>query len=99
MALLRFTTQASLDLEEIIRFVGSRNPVAASKLTDRIEAECRRIADQPGMGPLRPDLLPGVRFFPIGSYLVFYRDRGVEGVQILRVLHGARDYGPADFDR
>jgi plasmid stabilization system protein ParE len=42
--------------------------------------------------------LTGVRSFPVHgfeSHLVFYRsmDRGGAGIEILRVLHGARDLG------
>jgi hypothetical protein len=35
-----------------------------------------------------------VRFWPIGGfrkYLIFYRSVGDEGIEIIRVLHGARD--------
>ena len=96
MARPRFTTEAWLDLEEIVRYIGAKNPAAAARLTDLIEEECWRLARQPGLGQLRPDLLPGIRFIPLGTYLIFYRESG-EGIQVLRVLHGARDYGPADF--
>lgn len=35
-------------------------------------------------------IAPGLRSFPVGKYLIFYRliDGGLE---IVRVLHGARD--------
>jgi toxin ParE1/3/4 len=92
----RFTTEAWLDLEEIVRYIGTRNPSAAARLTDGVEETCWRLARQPGLGQSRPDLLPGIRFIPLGSYLIFYRECD-EGIQVLRVLHGARDYGPADF--
>jgi toxin ParE1/3/4 len=96
MARPRFTTEAWLDLEEIVRYIGAKNPTAAARLTDLIEKECWRLARQPGLGQLRPDLLPGIRFFPLSSYLIFYRECE-EGVQVIRILHGARDYGPTDF--
>jgi toxin ParE1/3/4 len=44
----------------------------------------------------RPDLLPGLRFFPVGNYLILYRE-STEGVDLIRILHGARDYGRRDF--
>ena len=96
MARPRFTTEAWLDLKEIVRYIGAKNPVAATRLTDWIEEECWRLARQPGLGQLRSDLLPGIRFIPLGSYLIFYRE-SEEGIHVLRILHGARDYGPADF--
>ena len=96
MARPRFTTEAWSDLDEILRYISARNPAAATRLTDWIEEECWRLAREPGIGQLRPDLLPGMRFFPLGSYLIFYRV-SAEGIDVLRVLHGARDYGRRDF--
>jgi toxin ParE1/3/4 len=44
------------------------------------------------------DLLePKLRFIPVGSYLVFYRSLP-DGVEIARILHGARDI-TAEFFR
>ncbi len=96
MARPRFTTAAFRDLDEIVRYIGARNPAAAARLTDRIEAECWRLARNPGVGQIRPDLAPDLRFFPIGSYLIFYRESS-EGIQVIRLIHGSRDYGPTDF--
>jgi toxin ParE1/3/4 len=92
----RFTTEAWHDLEEIVTYIAKKNPAAAARLTDRIETECWQLAEQHGLGQARPDLGAGVRFLPIGSYLIFYRESG-EDIQVLRVLHGARDYGPGEF--
>lgn len=96
MARPRFTTDAFRDLEEIVRYIGARNPDAATRLTDRLEAECWRLARDPGIGQPRPDLAQGLRFFPVGNYLIFYRESS-EGIQVIRVLHGARDYRVTDF--
>jgi hypothetical protein len=37
-----------------------------------------------------PDLRPGLRSFPVGSYLIIYRVEG-EDVLILHVVRGSRD--------
>ena len=96
MARPRFTTDAFRDLEEIVRYLGARDPAAASRWMDRIEAECWQLAREPGIGQLRPDLAPDLRFFPLGNYLIFYR-ASAEGIQVIRIIHGARDYGQTDF--
>ena len=96
MAHPRFTTDAYRDLAEIVRYIGAASPAAATRLTDRLEAECWRLARDPGIGQRRPDLATDLLFFPVGNYLIFYRE-SVEGIQVIRVLHGARDYGPKDF--
>lgn len=92
----RFTADACRDLEEIVGFLGARDPSAAIRLTDRLEATCWELARHPSLGQLRPDLVRGLRFFPVGNYLIFYRE-AAEGIQVIRVLHGARDYRPSDF--
>jgi toxin ParE1/3/4 len=54
------------------------------------------LADQPESGRERPELLPGLRSFPVGYYLVFYRlSNGV--LTIERVLNAARDLSPKSF--
>jgi toxin ParE1/3/4 len=42
------------------------------------------------MGRRREELLPGLRSFPIGNYVVFYREIK-DGVDIIRILRGSRD--------
>ena len=45
------------------------------------------------MGCVHPELRPGLRSFPHGDYLIFYRPLR-DGVSIVRVLHGSRDAQP-----
>jgi toxin ParE1/3/4 len=42
------------------------------------------------MGRLRLDIAPELRYFMAGKYLILYRTVP-GGVQIVRVIHGARD--------
>lgn len=41
-------------------------------------------------GKSRDELAPGMRSFPIGRYVVFYMPLE-DGIDVIRVLHGARD--------
>ncbi len=41
------------------------------------------------MGTSREEYGPGVRSFHVGQYLIFYRPIA-DGIELLRVLHGAR---------
>lgn len=97
MARPRFTSAAYWDLEGIVRYLGARNPGAATRLCDGIERECRRLAQDPEIGKLRPDLAPFLRFIPFKKYLIFYR-KSPEGIQVIRVIHSARDYRSSDFE-
>ena len=75
------------------RSIAQHDVAAAERLLDAIDSRCRLLAEQPGLGTLREDLAPRLRFFPAGNYLIFYRS-GADGIEIIRVLHGARDLPP-----
>ena len=82
--------QAEEDLFEIAFHIAQDNPKAAGSLLERIERICALIAASPEIGRRRKEFGPELRSFPVDRYLVFYRPvRG--GVEIARVLHGARD--------
>ena len=84
--------QARADLAEIWRYIAADNPAAARRLLERIEAVARLLAERPLMGRPRPNLAPGLRSFPVGAYVLYYRPVSA-GIRIVRVLHGARDLG------
>ncbi len=90
-----FAPAAEADLEVIHDYIAAENAAAAAALVTRLEDLAARLADAPGMGRARPELLLNLRSFPLGSYLLFYR-RSDNGIEVVRVLHGARDI-PALF--
>lgn len=58
-------------------------------MLDELEDKSVLLADQPRLGPSRPDIAPELRYFPVGSYLILYRI--IEGgIEVVRVVHGAR---------
>jgi len=86
------TRPAQADLRAIWQYVALDSVEAADRLIDRISELFPRLAQFPEMGSARDAAQAGMRSFPVGSYVIFYR-RAQRGVQILRVLHGARDIG------
>ncbi len=84
------TPQAVHDLEEIHDFIAADNPNAALRFIDLLEEKFEMISQTPSMGRIREELAPSLRSFPAGTYVIFYRPLR-EAVQIIRVLHGARD--------
>jgi toxin ParE1/3/4 len=84
------TTQAFHDLDAIATFIGLDNPQAALRFLDMLEGKFLLLAESPGIGRLRPELAPDLRAFPVEDYLLFYR-QAATGIEIVRVLHGARD--------
>jgi toxin ParE1/3/4 len=47
----------------------------------------------PLIGRQREELSPRLRSFPVSRYIIFYRPME-NGIEIVRVLHGARDFPP-----
>jgi toxin ParE1/3/4 len=85
--------QASADLAEIWAYIAEDSPRQADALAVRIDQEFRVLARQPNIGRTRSELLPNLRSFPVGRYVIFYIPRP-RGIEVIRVLHGARDLKP-----
>lgn len=91
MADARFTSQAERDLHDIWMYVAKQSVDFADRLFDRIAGTCSTLAEQPGMGEARPDLMDRLRVFSVGNYIIFFRPEP-GGIEVVRVLHGARDF-------
>lgn len=89
MPIVQRTAQADEDLMDIWVYIAQDNPKAADKLSDEIESKFILLAGQPYLGPARPDIAPELRYFPVGSYLILYREI-TDGIEVVRVIHGAR---------
>jgi len=86
----RITEQAEADMEEIWEYLAQRNETAADRLLDGILQRARLHVQFPLMGRLRDDLDLDLRSFVVSPYVVFYRPID-DTIEVLRVLHGARD--------
>jgi toxin ParE1/3/4 len=78
------------DYRDIWRYIAADKPDAADRLLLRIDSKLELYAENPGMGTPRDNLALGLRSFPVGNYLVFYRIVS-DGIELVRVLHGSRD--------
>ncbi len=88
--------RAEADLLEIWLYIAQDSPRAADRLLDRIEAQCRLLADNPRLGRARPEIAPDARAWIVGRYLILYRARD-DGIEVVRVVHGAREIEPIAF--
>ena len=84
------TDQAEADLAEILDYLEERNPQAAEQLATDIDDRCTLLSQLPLMGRTRDELGPGLRSVVVQQYVLFYRVTAT-AVEILRILHGARD--------
>ncbi|MEW6363025.1 MAG: type II toxin-antitoxin system RelE/ParE family toxin [Acidobacteriota bacterium] len=84
------TREAETDLVELWVHIAGRSFRAADNYVNLIRRRCSALARTRGLGRLREELAPGLRSFPVGNHVVFYRPAEY-GIQVIRVLHGARD--------
>jgi toxin ParE1/3/4 len=87
---------ARSDAASILRWIAKDNPRAAKRMLVRITAGLERLSDFPDLGVARDDLAEGVRAFVEHPYLIIYRHQE-DRVEILRILHGARDLSKIRF--
>lgn len=89
MPLVQRTAQADEDLIDLWVYIAQDNPAAADNLLDELESKFALLAGQPRLGVARSDIAPGLRHFPVGNYLILYREID-PGIKVVRVVHGAR---------
>ncbi len=82
------------DLQAAARIIRRGNPYAALSFLEAAYDTFEFLAQNSGVGRPRADLgFPEVRSWRVAgfrNYLIFYRET-FNGVQVWRVLHGARD--------
>ncbi|MBH5373186.1 type II toxin-antitoxin system RelE/ParE family toxin [Bradyrhizobium glycinis] len=91
------TAAAEADLEDIASYVAAQSPQSALTLIRGLREKCETLADAPRGYPLVPRYeQKGIRRRPFGNYLIFYRV-GRDAIEVIHILHGARDYEPLLF--
>jgi len=87
-----FKPSARQDLWEIWSFIAEQDGVEpADRFTTFLEDKCVRLAASPKIGRAHDDLVPGLRTFPTGDYVIAYRETEY-GIDVLGVIHAARDF-------
>jgi toxin ParE1/3/4 len=81
---------AELDLMDIWDYIADDSPDRADNFLSQIESKLMTLAQNSGLGRQRPELLPNLRSFSIGNYIVFYQQID-GGIDVIRLLHGSRD--------
>jgi toxin ParE1/3/4 len=91
------TPAAENDLQEIFAYIATEllEPQTAINLCGRIEQEILKLDTMPDRhAPYKkePWFSRGVRFFPVGNFLVFYITRESDcTVHVLRVMYSGRN--------
>jgi len=86
----KLTPEADEDLIGIWLFISQDDLEAADRFLNALIAKFDLLARNPKMGRARPELGRSLRSFVERRYVIFYRPVS-DGIEIVRVLHGARD--------
>lgn len=89
MRQIRWTTEASDQLEAAVKRILQDNPTAARNVAQAVIDRIEQLAAFPGLG--RPGEVKGTRELVSQPYVVVYRSTE-EIVEILHIWHGAQDW-------
>ena len=75
-------------------YIAESNPLAAADQDEEIERQVNMLCDHPKLG--RPGRVKGTRELVISStpFVLVYRLRGSQRVEVLRLLHGSQLWPP-----
>jgi toxin ParE1/3/4 len=90
MSKLRLSAHAKADLSDVWFYIAQDNSAAADAFIASLLGKMDLLAQSPRLGRRRDELRPGLRSFPVGNYVIFYR-RADRGIEVVRVLSRFRD--------
>ena len=93
MPKLVFSPQAKDDLSEIAAYIAQDKPIAARNFVRQLRGACQRLKAQPWAGEQCPEFSSrSYRKIVFRNYVIIYEVGGA-ALQIVRVVHAARDWG------
>lgn len=86
----RVSEDAQRGLDEIFLYCSERASLeVADRLIDNITDRFWLLGEHPDASKSADDIAAGVKCFPAGKYLIYYR-KARRGIDILHIFHGAR---------
>ncbi|MEQ1930523.1 MAG: type II toxin-antitoxin system RelE/ParE family toxin [Parvularculaceae bacterium] len=84
-------SKAKSDLGAIFDYIATDSPTRAGAFLTRLVEFAELLSDNPLLGPARISTLPQLRIYPFRDYIFIYKPMA-DGVEVVRLIHGARDY-------
>lgn len=97
MATILIRPRAKADLIEIWDYIADDSEMQADAFIDGIDRKFEMLAKRSKVGRPREELYSGLKSFPVGRYMIFFF-QFLDGIEIVRVLHSARDFASEMFD-
>lgn len=91
---LVISRDAETDLTLVWVYHAEKSERAAKRIRYDISSKYALLLQFPGMGRRRDEVRSGLQSFPVSNYIIFYREI-IDGIEIVRVLHGAQDVSGA----
>ncbi len=85
-----FSAQAEADLDEIDDYIAANNPARAESFIEELYRKALNIGTAPLAYPKRSDFGPDLRTALHKPHLIVFRVT-TNAVEIVRIIHGARD--------
>jgi len=96
MAFVTFSKAYFADLADIWDFVAEDSAFQAGRLLRRFQAKLDYLAKSNTVGRPRPELTAHCRSYPVGGFCIYYRPTPA-GIELIRLLHSARDIRQIKF--
>ena len=96
MRRLVYSTSAREDLGQILGYITreTRDRQVGAAFVAKLRAHCVKLAHLDAtLGTARPELRADIRSAPCQSYVIFFRYRADNVLEIVNILHGSRDIG------
>lgn len=85
------TRLAQQDLEDILDYLDRHGDETAERFAGKFDDTCELYANNPRMGSNASEYAANLRCFTVWNYAIFYRPFDGGGIEIIRIIHGARD--------
>ena len=91
-----YSPDADRDIDEIWFYVAEDSPFQADRLIERFRSKLGHLAKWNTLGRPCPEYSRGCRSYPFGKYCFYFRPTD-DGIEVLRILHSARDINQIEF--
>lgn len=97
MRRLIISPSAKTDFRHIGDFIAKDNPKAARLFVQRLKRRCNELLPFPNVGRRRNELGQGCRSVTEGDYIIFYRLRADDALEVMRIMHSKQDISKIKF--
>jgi toxin ParE1/3/4 len=93
-----YSPDSIVDLRDIWDYVAQDSVLQADRLIQTFRDKLHHLSRWNTLGRPRPELTRDCRSYPVGKYCIYYRPI-MGGIELLRLIHSARDIRKIAFPR